>query len=287
MEKSGKGTKVAVITGGSQGIGRAMAVEFARAGYSTVVLARTGNDVKKAAEEISENGACTGMVLDVSNPVMVEDVFARIAAGHGRIDVLVCCAGIYGPIGLLEENNPADWKQAIDINLCGTAYSVRAALVHMKRQGFGRIIAMAGGGVGGRNIKPNLSAYTTSKFAVCGFVEAVSSELAGSGITINAISPGAVNTRMLEQVLAAGEKAGKSFLEASKAQKEIGGTPPQLAAKMALYLAGKSAGHISGRTISAVWETPEALFSLGGKSKSLYTLRRIDGALFKENTKQG
>lgn len=283
MEKSSKARKVAVITGGSQGIGRAMASEFAKAGYSTVILARTENDVKRAAEEISENGACEGMALDVSSPGMAEEVLAGIVEKHGRVDALVCCAGIYGPMGVLEENDPAAWKQAIDINLCGTAYSVRAAIPHMKRQGFGRIIAMAGGGVGGNNVKPNLSAYTTSKFAVCGFVEAISSELAGSGVTINAISPGAVNTRMLEQVLVAGEKAGKKFLEASKAQKENGGTPPGLAAKMALYLAGESAGHISGRVISAVWEKPEALAALGGKSKSLYTLRRIDEVLFKES----
>jgi len=281
MEKF-SGRKVAVITGGSQGIGKAMANAFANAGYDTVILARTDADVKKAAREISENGACEGMALDVSSPKPVEDAFLGIAKKHGRVDVLVCCAGIYGPIGPLEENDPAAWKQAIDINLCGTAFCARAALPHMKKQGFGRIIALAGGGVGGKNVKPNLSSYTTSKFAVCGFVEALSAELAGSGITVNAISPGAVNTRLLEQVLVAGEKAGKKFLEASREQKEKGGTPPELAAGMALFLAGESAGGISGKTLSAVWEKPEALSSLGGKGQSIYTLRRIDGVLFSE-----
>lgn len=280
MEKPEK--KVAVITGGSQGIGRAIAVEFAKAGYSTVILARTEKDVKKAADEISAMGACEGMALDVSNPAAVEAVFREIASKMGRMDVLVCCAGIYGPIGKLEENDPLAWKQAIDINLCGTAFCSRAAIPYMKKQNFGRIIALAGGGVGGPNVKPNLSSYTTSKFAVCGFVEAVSAELEGSNVTINAISPGAVNTRLLDQVLAAGEKAGKKFFESSKAQKEKGGTPPDLAAAMALFLAGKGAGHLSGRTISAVWEKPEALASTKAMGKSMYALRRVDGLLIKE-----
>jgi NAD(P)-dependent dehydrogenase (short-subunit alcohol dehydrogenase family) len=274
--------KLAVITGGSQGIGRAMANEFAKAGYMTVILARTGPDVEKAAKEISGIGMCEGMALDVSSPSSVDDAFSRIAKKHGKIDVLVCCAGIYGPIGPLEENKPLEWKQAIDINLCGTVYCARAAVPYMKKHMFGRIITLAGGGVGGPNVKPNLSAYTTSKFAICGFVEALSSELEGSNITINAISPGAVNTRLLEQVLRAGEKAGKKFLEASKKQKETGGTPPELAAKMALFLASGSAGNISGKTISAVWEKPDVLSALDGKNKSIYTLRRIDGVLFKE-----
>jgi NAD(P)-dependent dehydrogenase (short-subunit alcohol dehydrogenase family) len=274
--------KVAVITGGSQGIGKAMAIGFARAGYDTVILARTGQDVRKAADEISAISACDGMALDVSNPAEVEAVFGEIVRKHGGIDVLVCCAGIYGPIGPLEENDPFAWRQAIDINLCGTAYCARVAIPHMKKRGFGRIIALAGGGVGGRNIKPNLSSYTSSKFAVCGFVEAVSAELAGSNVTINAISPGAVNTRLLDQVLSAGEKAGKKFLESSKAQKEKGGTPPELAAAMALFLAGNSAGHISGRTISAVWEKPGQLSALKTAGSSVYTLRRVDNLLIKE-----
>lgn len=274
--------KVAVVTGGSQGIGRAMAIEFAKAGYVTIILARTEPDVRKAAGEISKAGKCAGMALDVSDSAAVASVFGEIARKYGRIDVLVCCAGIYGPIGILEENDPLLWKQAIDVNLCGTVYCARAAIPLMKKRGFGRIITMAGGGVGGPNIKPNLSSYITSKFAICGFVEALSSELAGSNITINAISPGAVNTRLLEQVLSAGEKAGKKFLEASKAQKEKGGTPPEIAAKMALFLAGESAGRISGRTISAVWEKPDALANMEISGGSIYALRRIDGILFNE-----
>ena len=131
-------------------------------------------------------------------------------------------------------------------------------------------------------IKPNFSSYVTSKFGVCGFVEAISKELEGTKITANAISPGAINTRLLDEVLAAGEKAGKDFFEASKKQKESGGTPVSAAIDMALFLSGKSARHISGKTISAVWDRKSDLES-GRKSKGpLLTLRRIDGELFLE-----
>lgn len=275
--------RVALITGGSQGIGRAMAVEFGKAGYAVAICARTAADVEKAAAEISGMGIdCAGFALDVSNPAAVKAEVAKIAKKYGRIDALVNCAGIYGPIGPLEENSEAEWESAIRINLCGTAYCVRAVLPIMKRQKSGCIITMAGAGVGGKNIKPNFSSYTTSKFAICGFTEAISRECEGSGVRINAISPGAVNTRLLSQVLSAGSKAGKFYDESLK-QKEQGGTPPEAAAKLALFLAGKEGAHLSGKTLSAVWDKPERLSVLDEKAgKSLYTLRRIDNELFCE-----
>ena len=142
---------------------------------------------------------------------------------------------------------------------------------------------MAGGGVGGKTIKPNFSSYISAKFAICGFAEAVANELEGTGVRINAISPGAVNTRLLDQVLSVGEAAGRKFYQESIKQKETGGTPRELAAEFAVYLASKEASHISGKVLSVVWDKPETLTGLkGGASKSLFTLRRIDEALFAE-----
>ena len=280
MQKNEK--KVAVITGGSQGIGRCIAEKFAGNGYATVICARTEGDVKKASAEIG-NG-CEGVALDVSDSKAVSEAFSNIAKRHGRIDVLVTCAGIYGPIGTLEENDAEKWEQALMINLCGTVFCVRAALPVMKKQNDGCIITLAGGGAGGAKIKPNFSSYVTSKFAVAGFTEAVSKELEGTGVRINAISPGAVNTRLLEQVLSAGKSAGKEFLEASKKQKQGGGTPPELSAKLALFLASDKARNVSGRMLSAVWDKEDEIAAIGAKG-SLYTLRRIDDELFSEKKK--
>jgi len=278
---------VALVTGGSQGIGRAISEAFAKQGYSVVIFSRTQGEVQKAAAEIASYGLkCEGAALDVSDFRSVELAFASAAKKYGRIDVLVTCAGVYGPIGPLEENDPAQWEQAIRINLCGTVHSVRAALPYMKRQGSGCIVTLAGGGVGGNGIKQNFSSYVTGKFGVCGFTEALSRELEGTGVRINAISPGAVNTRLLDQVLKAGDRAGKEFLAASKKQKETGGTPLGAAASLALFLASKAAAGISGRTLSAVWDKKERLSAIDWKSdKSIFTLRRIDGELFGQKRK--
>ncbi len=280
--------KVALVTGGSQGIGRAISTAFAKSGYTVIICARTAEDVEKAATELSSlGGRCEGLVLDVSDAEAIRSAVSTVAESYGRIDVLVACAGIYGPIGVLEENDSSAWERAIRVNLCGTVFTVQAVLPTMKKQGNGCIITLAGGGVGGPSIKPNFSSYVTSKFAICGFTEAVSKELAGTGVRINAISPGAVNTRLLEEVLSSGKKAGKAFYESSKKQKETGGTSPWVAAEFALFLASDVAKHINGKVLSAVWDKKEKLSSMKDEMNgSVYTLRRIDSALFWEKKKQ-
>jgi len=277
--------KVVAITGGSQGIGKAMAQAFASNGASVVIFARSAEEVQKAASGISAGGLdCEGRQLDVGDPAAVQKAFVRLVSERKRLDVLVNCAGIYGPIGPLEENDLGSWHQAVSINLCGTAFCTSAVLPQMKKQGSGTIIAMAGGGVGGPNLKPSFSSYISSKYGVCGFVEALSKELEGTGITINAISPGAINTRMLDQVLAAGSRAGQSFLDASKKQKASGGVSPQLACGLALFLSSAEARHVSGKILSAVWDRKETLLKKKIEGQ-MYTLKRIDGELYTEKKK--
>jgi len=261
-----------------------MAEAFAKEGYATIICARTKADVEKAASEISASGlSCEGIALDVTNSAAVQSAIDSIVKTRGKIDVLVCCAGIYGPIGPIEGNDPAHWQMALMVNLVGTMLVVRACVPSMKKAGKGCIITMAGGGVGGKKLKPNFSSYVTSKFGVCGFTEAVAAELEGTGVRINAISPGAVNTRLLEEVLSSGEKAGKDFLASSRKQKENGGTPPQKACSLALYLAGDGAKSVNGKMLSAVWDDTSALTAMGNKIPgALYTLKRIDNQLFSE-----
>ncbi len=276
--------KVAFITGGSQGIGRAIAEEFARNGYATAICARTQEDVEKAAGEIASRGfGCEGIALDVTDQKAVASAMNSVAKKYGGLDVLVTCAGVYGPIGRLEENDWQKWQEAISINLIGTMLAIRAALPIMKKQGKGCIITMAGGGVGGKGVKPNFSSYVTSKFAVCGFTEAMAAELEGSGVRINSISPGAVNTRLLDQALASGKNAGEEFLKASAKQKETGGTPPKQAARLALFLASDEARSVDGKMLSAVWDDTAEIARMGDKIRGpLFTLKRIDNALFQE-----
>lgn len=286
MEKPEK--KVAVVTGGSQGIGRAIALAFAKKGHLVCICARTAKDVRRTAREISGLGyKCRGFTLDVSKASQIRRTVDSIVRQYGRIDVLVTCAGVYGPLGPLEENVENPWAEALSINVLGTVYAVRSVLPVMKRQGKGCIITMAGAGAGGSNIKPNLSCYTASKFAICGFTESVSKELERTGVRINAISPGAVNTRLIDQVLAAGEKSGKEFLRESIRQKQAGGTSPEAAASLAIYLASGQASHLNGKILSAIWEKPEFLSAMRGKVQgSIYNLRRIDGVIYCEKPRK-
>jgi 3-oxoacyl-[acyl-carrier protein] reductase len=274
--------KAVFVTGGSQGIGKAIAIEFAKAQASVYICARTKKDVESAIEDIRSAGAscCVGFVADVRDSARLKDIEGEIYQHAGSLDVLIACAGIYGPLCSFDNAAPEAWKEALDVNLLGTVYAAHAAVPLMKQQGHGTIITLAGGGVGG-TVKPNMSSYVTSKFGVCGFTEALATELKQYNIQVNAIAPGAVNTRLLDQVLAAGVAAGEDFLAGSRMQKKTGGIPPEKAAQLALYLASEAGRSITGKVLSAVWDDTS---TFGQKKErlagSLYTLRRIDDDFF-------
>jgi NAD(P)-dependent dehydrogenase (short-subunit alcohol dehydrogenase family) len=277
--------KVVVVSGGSQGIGRCVAGEFAKAGAIIILISRTKSDIDTAANELrAAGGRSEGFAADVSVAAQVEEAISQVVRKYGRVDVLVNCAGIYGPIGPFLSNDLAEWQKAIDINLIGTVNCAHAVIPFMLKEKAGKIINFCGGGVGSAHLKPNFSAYLTSKFAIAGFTEAIATELKEFNIQVNAISPGAVNTRLLDQVLKAGELAGSEFMKKSERQKLEGGTPPELAARLALFLASRQSDFVTGKLISAVWDKYEQFGKMPDEfsATSLYTLRRIDNFGFRE-----
>ena len=154
--------------------------------------------------------------------------------------MLVNNAGIYGPKGLVEEVAWDEWEQAVRVNLFGSVLCCRAVLPHFRANGYGKIIQLSGGGA--TSPLPRLSAYAASKAAIVRFAETLAEELAGTGIDVNAIAPGALNTRLLEQVLEAGpERVGGAFYERALEQRPSGGTPLDLAASLAVFLASAAA----------------------------------------------
>jgi 3-oxoacyl-[acyl-carrier protein] reductase len=244
---------VVIITGAGQGIGKSIALEFARKGSRVVVCSRTKSDIDTVKSEIKcFGGNCLGLVVDVSIKDQVDAMVNKVISEYNRVDVLINCAGIYGPICPFESTDMTEWKKTIDINLIGTVFCTHSVLPVMKKQKKGKIINFCGGSVGSVNLNPNFSAYVTSKFAVAGFTEVIANELMAYNIQVNAISPGAVNTRFIDQVLAAGELAGAEFLKKSKEQKQEGGTSPMKAAMLAIYLASSASDFVSGKTLSAV-----------------------------------
>ena len=172
--------------------------------------------------------------------------------------MLVNNAGVYGPKGLIEEVDWDEWERAVRVNLFGSVLCCRAVLPHFRANGYGKIIQLSGGGA--TSPLPRLSAYAASKAAVVRFAETLAEELDGTGIDVNAIAPGALNTRLLDQVLEAGpERVGESFYARALEQQASGGTPLDLAARLAVFLASAASDGITGKLISAPWDPWEEL----------------------------
>jgi NAD(P)-dependent dehydrogenase (short-subunit alcohol dehydrogenase family) len=197
-------------------------------------------------------------------------------ARWGAVDVLICNAGVYGPKGSLDEIDWQSWCDAININLNGAVLCCRLFLPLLRESRAGRIILLSGGGA--TKPLPFLSAYAASKAAVVRFGETLAEELKPEGIDVNMIAPGALNTRLLDEVIEAGpERVGRSFYEASLKQRESGGAPLERGASLCVYLASAASRGITGKLISAVWDPWEqfAEHRADLSETDIYTLRRI------------
>lgn len=280
----------AIVTGASQGLGLEIARRFVQAGADVLICARDGEALQAARAELlalaeSRSDAPTARrsrVLaeraDVSVPDDVTRVATRALDELGGCHILVNNAGIYGPKGCTEEVPWSDWLRAIEINLNGSVLMCRALLPHFKRQGYGKVIQLSGGGA--TNPLPRLSAYAVSKAAVVRFAESLAEELRGSGIDVNAVAPGALNTRMLDELLEAGpQQVGEAFYARALQQREQGGVPLARAGELAVFLASAASDGITAKLISAVWDDwaawPDHRDELD--HSDAYTLRRITG----------
>jgi 3-oxoacyl-[acyl-carrier protein] reductase len=194
----------------------------------------------------------------------------------GGVDILVANAGVYGPKGPLEALDWQAWSDAIDINLKGTVLQCRAVIPLLKKQKKGKIIIISGGGA--TKPMPNFSAYAASKAGIVRFSETLARELQSFNIDVMAISPGALNTDFLNEVLNAGpESVGHKFYQMSIEQAKTGGSSPELAADLSVYLASDAADGITGKLISAVWDPWNNLHEYYPEiaMTDIYTLRRI------------
>ena len=274
------GGRFAIITGASQGLGEEIARQFVSEGASVLLCARGEASLKAVEERLSvavgEAQKVLARVADVSRPESVDRVFEEALKTFGRIDILVNNAGVYGPIGPTHMVDWDAWVDAIEINLLGVVYACRAVTPTMINQKSGKIINLSGGGA--TNPLPRMTSYAASKAAVVRFTESLAHDLKSYGIDVNAIAPGALDTRLLDQVLTAGPEAvGVDFYERMVKIKKQGGTPLSVGAELALYLASDASNGITGRLISAAWDKWSSLHERAHEldATDVYTLRRI------------
>jgi NAD(P)-dependent dehydrogenase (short-subunit alcohol dehydrogenase family) len=272
--------RCAIVTGASRGLGYAIARKYVEAGASVLICARGEQPLEKALSELREvalpGQSVIALPADVSKAADVSALVERAQRQFGRLHILVNNAGVAGPSGPTESLDWHEWVRAIEINLLGSVLLSRALLPHFKQAAYGKIIQISGGGA--TNPLPMLSAYAASKAAVIRFAETLAEETRQHGIDVNAIAPGALNTRILDEFVAAGpERIGRAFHDQALRQKRDGGVPLSKGADLAVFLGSAASDGITGKLLSAVWDPwetlPEHLSEL--RSTDVYTLRRI------------
>ena len=268
----------ALITGGSQGLGKAIAEQFLQEGARVALCARGKKELDAARDELTARfpaDRVLAKLCDVTKEREVNDLCASVLSSFGSIDAVVLNAGVYGPMGPTESVDLAEWQSALAINLYGVLLPCRAIIPQMKKRGRGKIIVLSGGGA--TNPLPNISSYAASKAAVVRLAETLAEELRPFHIDVNAIAPGALKTRFVDQVLKAGpEIVGEAFFAKNQKWAEDGATPLELGARLAVYLASAESDGITGKLISAQWDPWKQLHEFKADLASdIYTLRRI------------
>lgn len=272
--------KVAIITGANQGFGFEIAKHYVISGANVVLCARNETLLTEAKNKLYKFALPQQSILTLSADVSKNDEVISVVKvaidQFGRIDILVNNAGVYGPKGAIDDIDWNEWVRAIEINLYGSVLMACAVLPGFKAQSKGKIIQLSGGGA--TNPLPYISAYAVSKAAIVRFIETLAEEVREYQIDVNAIAPGALNTRMLDEVLEAGpRKVGQTFYKKSLEQKEQGGAPLSRGAELAVFLGSSLSDGITGKLISAMWDDwedfPHHLKEL--ETGDVYTLRRI------------
>lgn len=272
--------QIVLITGASRGLGLAIARHMARAGASLALLARDGAALDAVRRQIGTDDAGPERPIrcypaDLAEDAQIDRAVAAVLKDFGAVDVAINNAGIQGPIGPLDGVDWLAWRRVLQVNLFAPTRICQLLIPGMRKRGHGKIINLSGGGATGP--RPDFSAYAAAKCALVRLSETLAAELRDSGIAVNCVAPGAMNTRMLEELLAAGPEGARAEYAKALEQARSGGTPPEMAAELVTWLASPASDGITGRLLSARWDDwahlPEHLDQLN--ASDVYTLRRI------------
>ena len=238
--------KIVVVTGAGQGIGRTFAKVFAAAGAVPVIAEINGEKAEAVSAEIREAGGRAAVaVADMSNADAVEGMVSRLVSEFGRIDVLINNAGIFSTLKMrpFDEIPLEEWRKVLEVNITGVMLCCRAVVPHMRAAGWGRIVNMSSGSI--LLGRANYLHYTTSKSALVGMTRSMAREVGASGITVNAVMPGAVVTEIPRETVTPEQR------EAINARQCIprAQTPDDLVGLM-LFLASEGSRFMTGQTIN-------------------------------------
>ena len=190
--------RIAVITGGAQGIGFATAQRFLASGASVVLWDMDTARLAQAVAELSASGSASGVTVELTDEASVAAATAATLARHGRIDILVNNAGITGGNAPTWQLSPAVWRQVVEVNLIAPFLTCRAVVPQMIAQGYGRIVNIAS--VAGKEGNPTASHYSASKAGLIGLTKSLGKELATQGVLVNAVAPAAARTAIFDQM---------------------------------------------------------------------------------------
>ena len=188
----------AIVTGGAQGIGRAIAERLLDSGATVVLWDRDSDLVAETARTLAGRGEVTDAVVDVTDADGVASAFAAAVERHGRVDIMVNNAGIAGPTMPSWEYPLEEWRAVVDVDLNGVYYCARAALPHMRERDYGRIVNVAS--IAGKEGNPNAAAYSAAKAGVIALTKSLAKETADRNIAVNCVTPAAARTRIFDQI---------------------------------------------------------------------------------------
>jgi len=234
--------RVAIVTGAGRGIGRAIALAFAREGARVAVVARSPGEIEEVVGEIQKlNQAAVAIQADVSKEEDVARMVSQAVKEFNTVDILVNNAGINLPFRAVVDLSLKEWEQILAVNLTGTFLVTKAVLPIMMQKKCGKIIIMSS--IGGRRGAAGRSPYRASKAGLINFTESVAAEVKKHGIQVNAICPGSVDTRMQKEIKVGRDPAPELI-------------HPDEIAQVALFLASTNSSSISGAVIDSFGSTP-------------------------------
>lgn len=265
--------KSVLVTGGGRGIGKRLAIGFAKLGARLALVARSKAELDLAHIEIEQNGGNALRIRgDVADPEQMAVAVDRVRVAYGGVpDVLICAAGVVGPIQGFLHASMKQWTDALTINLLGVVNSVRAVLPGMVERRRGKIVILvceAGG-------PPRLhfSSFSTAKTAVVRFVESIAPEIVEHNVQINCFDPGPAYTSLTDEIIRAANRVDAKVVAQAIETRRTGGTSPEDQMKLAEFLASESSNHITGRLIHI--EDDWKKLKNHSLREDSYTLRRV------------